>query len=62
MSSGIKKEDVEVPNEQERPDSFSWTLLRLTLVEQQIFRFKHFLTLAGFDANGLIFVSELQSF
>ena len=32
--------------------SYAWLLMRLALVEQQIFKLKQFLTLAGFDISG----------
>ncbi|VDM54577.1 unnamed protein product [Angiostrongylus costaricensis] len=37
--------------ENANPASFAWQLIRLALVEQQIYKIRHFLVLAGFDAN-----------
>lgn len=37
--------------ENAKPNSFAWELLRLALVEQQIYRIRQFLTLAGFDPS-----------
>ncbi|EPB75130.1 hypothetical protein ANCCEY_05799 [Ancylostoma ceylanicum] len=42
--------------ENANPTSYAWQLLRLALVEQQIYRIRQFLMLAGFDPNGRVAV------
>uniref|UniRef100_A0A183GLM1 WD_REPEATS_REGION domain-containing protein n=1 Tax=Heligmosomoides polygyrus TaxID=6339 RepID=A0A183GLM1_HELPZ len=44
-------ESPRVRCENAKPNSFAWELLRLALVEQQIYRIRQFLTLAGFDPS-----------
>ncbi|KAK6008912.1 hypothetical protein OSTOST_26189, partial [Ostertagia ostertagi] len=40
-------------NENTSPKSFAWQLLRLALVEQQIYRIRQFLMVAGFDSSDI---------
>uniref|UniRef100_A0A1I7WD23 FPL domain-containing protein n=1 Tax=Heterorhabditis bacteriophora TaxID=37862 RepID=A0A1I7WD23_HETBA len=39
--------------EQANPTSFAWQLMRLALIEQQIYRIRQFLMLAGFDISDI---------
>lgn len=50
--NGEKKKVIENNN----PESFSWAIMRLALVQQHLYRLKQFVTLAGFDLIGMLFI------
>lgn len=50
--ASVESFDGEERCENANVSSYAWQLMRLALIEQQIFKVKQFLTLAGFDISG----------